>query len=331
MTVSRVFSNPGAVTAETRERVLVVAAEVGYESNQAARALRTGQSNAVGLLMASHMSLRGSFHSEFLAAFESLASRRGMEVIISASNSEEPLWKRAQHLVASRTCGGLVVRYDILSAREVAELSKVDAPLVLANYHREIPLKKMGLHSVGFDNKEGTRSAVRHLVSLGHTRIAYLGGTPGWMDSVDREDGFRTGMSEVGLQVEEPWIESCDFSDGYNTAFERTAQIMSRKVAGPTALVCASDEIAAGAMACLRRWGKMIPDDVSVTGFDDNPWCAYLSTPLTTIRHSGWVLGETVGGVLLDMMKGERPIPAQEVVLELQLIVRDSTGPAPGK
>ena len=329
MTVSRVFSNPGAVSSETRQRVLAAATELGYESNHAARVLRTGQSNAVGLLMASHLSLRGGFHSEFLAAFESLASRGGLEVIISASDSDEPLWKRAQRLVASRTCGGLVVRYDILSEKEVGELSKVDAPLVLANYHRDLPLVKMGLHSVGFDNKEGTRSAVRHLVALGHKRIAYLSGTPGWMDSVDREEGFRAGMHEADLEVEESWIEPCNFAEGFDAAFERTAQILSRKVDGPTALVCASDEIAAGAMACIRRWGKMIPKDFSVTGFDDNRWCAYLSTPLTTIRHSGWALGEAVGTVLIDMMKGDKIIPAREVVLELQLIVRHSTGPAP--
>jgi LacI family transcriptional regulator len=275
------------------------------------------------------MSLRGEFHSEFLAAFESLASRRGLEVIISASESEEPLWKRAQRLVASRTCGGLVVRYDILSERDVGELSKVKAPLVLANFHKDLPLAEMGLHSVGFDNKEGTRSAVRHLVSLGHKRIAYLGGTPGWMDSVDREEGFRAGMLESGLQIEGCWVESCDFADGFASAFERMAQILSRKVEGPTALVCASDEIAAGAIACLRRWGKKIPADFSVTGFDDNRWSSYLSTPLTTIRHSGWALGEAVGGILLDMMKGEASVPTKEIVLELQLIVRNSTGPVP--
>ncbi|MCA9428680.1 MAG: substrate-binding domain-containing protein, partial [Candidatus Omnitrophica bacterium] len=188
---------------------------------------------------------------------------------------------------------------------------------------------EFGVCSIGFDNRKGTRSAVRHLVSLGHVRIAYLGGTPGWMDSIDREEGFRMGMEEHGLQIEERWVEPCDFAQGFETAFERMAQIMSRKVEGPTAVVCASDELAAGALACIRRWGKEVPADISIVGFDDNRWGTYLCTPLTTVRHDGWVLGDQVGEALLQMMKDQKNRPEKETILETQLIVRDSTGPAP--
>lgn len=329
MTVSRVFNESESVTPETREKVLNAAKELGYEANYAARSLRTGQSNTVAMLMASHMSLRGEFHSEFFAGFEFSIGKAGFEVLISTSNPEEPLWKRAQRLVASRLCGGIVVRYDSLESKEIRELSKVEAPLVLANYQKDMRVSDLGVCSIGFDNRKGTRSAVRHLVSLGHERIAYLGGTPGWMDSIDREEGFRMGVEEHGLKIEERWVEACDFAKGFETAFERTAQILSRKVEGPTAVVCASDELAAGALACIRKWGKKVPADISIIGFDDNRWGSYLSPPLTTVRHDGWLLGEKVGGALLEMMKDDAKSPGSETILETQLIVRESTGPAP--
>jgi LacI family transcriptional regulator len=328
MTVSRVFRDSTRVSDDTRLRVLEAAREVGYQPNVAARALRTGEVDTLGFLVASHDSFRGPFHSECFAGFESVVSLRGLGVTVSIPSSAETLPQRARRLVAEGRCGALVIRFDRLEEGYIEALSTVGAPVVLVNYNPRARLEDYGVSAVGFDNHHAVQLAVRHVVSLGHRRIAYLGGTPGWIDADQREEGFRAAMEELELPVEEKWIQACDFGEGFATGHHGLGQILGRALPGPTAVVCASDEIATGAMASARQWGRSIPEDFSVVGFDDDQWSSFLSPPLTTVRHSGWFLGKQAGEILLERL--DRPdTPPKRIVLETELVVRESTGPAP--
>ena len=306
----------------------VSAGEVGYHPNTTARALRTGRSGLVAFLMESYQSLRGEFHTEAFAAFESIMATRGLNVMISIAPRSQDISQLARNLVMTSRCDAIAIRFDKLSRNDYLELSTLGVPVVLMNFNPSSTNDDFKIASIGFDNKQGTQQATRYLASLGHHRIAYLGGTPGWLDSIHRKQGFRTGMREVGLTINEKWMVDCDFRSGYNTGTKGMSQIFSTGLDSPTAVVCASDEIAVGAITAAIHWGKTIPDDFSIIGFDDNLWSSYITPPLTTIRHQGWDLGEKAGLYLLELFDDSNHIE-KNIVLETQLVIRESTGIAP--
>ncbi len=328
MTVSRVFSGLDYVSEETRKKVLRAANEIGYHPNTTARALRTGRSGLVGFLTESVQSLRGEFHTEAFAAFESIMSAHGLNVMISITPQDQNISHLAKYQVATSRCEAIAIRYDILSSKDYEELAALNAPVVLMNFNPQLMTDDSKIGSVGFDNQQGIEQAVRYLASLGHQHIAYLGGTPGWLDSVIRKQGFLNGMKEAGLTVNKKWVEDCDFRQGYDTGTKGMRQIFARGIPGLTAVVCASDEIAVGAMNAATHWGKSIPKDFSVIGFDDTEWSSFIAPPLTTIRHRGWDLGEKAGKYLLEIIN-KPDTPRKNVILETQLIIRESTGVAP--
>jgi LacI family transcriptional regulator len=324
MTVSRVFSNSERVSEATRRRVLEAAREVGYVPNSWARALRQGHSRAVAFIVASPGGLRGEFHSDTLSAFEAVVSSCGLSLDLTIPDAGEKVSDLVRRLVASNAVRGAVIRFDVLPPDELGALAEIDAPIMVASLPTAGGDWVGRLGFVGFDNAAGIRAAVRHLYSLGHREIAYLGGTPGWVDSLQREAGFRAGMQECGLKLRADNIRACDFGEGFSRGAEAMDAILSASDATPTAVVCASDVIAAGAMASARRWNRTVPDDLSVVGFDDNNWCLFFHPHLTTVRHFGMELGDALGHAF--MSKLEDPARSlQPIVLETPLIVREST------
>jgi LacI family transcriptional regulator len=324
MTVSRVFSNSNRVSEATRRRVLEAAREVGYEPNSQARALRQGHSRAVAFIVASPGGLRGEFHSDTLYAFEAIISAHGMSLSLTIPDEGEKVSDLVRRLVASNAVRGAVIRFDVLPPDELSALAQIDAPIMVASHPSvgEDWVRRLGF--VGFDNAAGTRAATRHLVSLGHREIAYLGGTPGWLDSMQRETGFRSAMEECGLPVREECVRGCDFGDGFSRGSEAMDGILARSSPVPTAVVCASDVIAAGAMASARRWGRKVPDDLSIVGFDDNDWCIFFKPHLTTVRHKGIELGDALGRAFMARLDSPHE-PMAPIILETPLIVREST------
>jgi LacI family transcriptional regulator len=328
MTVSRVFTKSSSVREETRRRVLNAAGELGYHPNAAARALRTGRFDTVGFIVASPYGLSGDFHSSTFSAFESELTARGLAVFLSIAAPGVSLADRVRQQILAHRCGVLVVRFDQIDRSELVGLAGLGVPIVAANYMPEPESEELGFSTIGFDNHHSIAMAVRHLASLGHRRIAHLRGTPGWLDTVSRGCGFVDAMAEVGLEVKSDWTRSCDFSRAYQTGIDEMSSIFSQHLVAPTAVVCDSDEIAAGAMAAARRWGKVVPEDFSVVGFDDAPWGAMLTPPLTSISHSGADLGKVLGETVIRLFEAA-DTPASHLVLNTRLVIRESTAPAP--
>ncbi len=329
ITVSRVFNGSIIVSDTTREKVLKAAREVGYHPNKAARVLRTGRSNLVGLLTNSYETLGGEFYSEAFVALQSVLSTRHLDVMISIVPPVQSLAYHAKHLIATSRCEAIALRYDPITESDYKELVNFQTPIVLINFNSVLEKSPYELASVGFDNIHGIEQAVRYLASQGHQRIAYLGGNHGWVDSIQREMGFRSGMRQNGLTVNEDWIQECVFGVGcYNLAIEKTTHILTGSIPNPTAIVCACDEFAVGAISAAGRLGKSIPKDISVIGFGDRTWSPYLTPSLTTLQHPGRELGEKVGRYMLEFIENPNT-HRRNTVLETHLIIRDSTGIAP--
>ncbi len=174
---------------------------------------------------------------------------------------------------------------------------------------------------VGTDSWEGVELGVRHLAGLGHRKIAFLNGTRDSMVSEERRLAFLHATWLCGLSADERMMAYGYYEQ--NCAREYVPHFLAQ---GATAILCASDGIARGVLAELRRLGLRVPGDVSVMGYDDLPLAAGCEPPLTTIRQDRLALGKSAFSLLDSLMNG---VAVSKVLLRPQLIVRESTGPAP--
>ncbi len=329
MTVSRVMNGLNWVSEETRKKVLKVANEIGYQPHRVARALKTGRSGMVGFLVNyMNQSLRGEFNGDAFVAFDTTISDSKLSIVLSFILPDQDLTEQVRNLYISNNCEAIVIRLDEYTPKDLDGLASLNIPILLMNFNPVAVKTTVKLPSVGFDNIQGVQQAVHYLASLGHERIAYLGGATGWMDTDQRELGFLKGMKDRGLKIKKEWMRDCSFAYGHVRGVEHMTRILSDSVPLPTAVICASDELAAGAMSAIIHWGKSIPKDISVIGFNNHEWSAYITPSLTTIQHPGWELGEKTGRYLLELLNNPLT-PQQNIVLETKLIIRESTGIAP--
>ncbi|MCB2156057.1 LacI family transcriptional regulator [bacterium] len=328
MTVSRALRGTAGVSPKTRDRIVQIATEIGYQPSQAARSLRTGKIETIGFLIWSHDALRGTYHSDSLAGIDHVVSDQGYNVLLTVPPKHVRTADYARRLVHERRVGSLVLQGARLSPQDLKELEAVEAPKVFINYTGKLSARKHRASCIGFDNADGLEQAVRHLVALGHERIAYIGGTPGDRDAIEREAGYRSAMKKLKLRVNEDWVRPGHFSHALDAGQSQGDYLIAEGGAGPTAIVCASDEIAYGVLSSARRAGLELPRQLSVVGFDDDVASGYVIPPLTTLAHSGWELGQRAGEELMRQITGDDP-QEEVVILKTRLVVRSSTA-APG-
>lgn len=320
MTVSRALRGSDDVAPRTRERVLAIASELGYQPNSAARSLRTGTVQTVGFITWSHHALRGSYHSETLAGLNSVMESEGHSLLIAIPSKFNELTTKARQTISMGQAAGLVIQGTFIDQPQIDEVAHLNAPAVLMNYSGNCE----GASCVGYDNEGGVEQAVRHLVTLGHRRIAYIGGTEEDQDAKGRERGFRQAMQRLGLPLNEEWMRPGHFAHAVESGSTQADHLLAEGESGPTAIVCAADNIAIGVIESARRSGRRVPEDISVVGFDNMDFSAHLVPPLTSVDHSGWDLGVRVGEELLRLMRNGEAEP-RRVVLPTRLVIRDST------
>ncbi|MDX2176410.1 MAG: LacI family DNA-binding transcriptional regulator [Candidatus Sumerlaeia bacterium] len=327
MTVSRALRGMPNVSAATRARILAAAEELGYSPSLTARSLRTGKVQVVGLVSPGADALRGGFNSDMLAGLDSAMFEDEYHVLLVLAPSLEQLVPRTIQVTRENRVGGLVVLGSILRTVDLEALGRLPIPVVLLNYsdQRDIP---SGVSTVCYDNSSGMGHVVRHLVALGHRRIAYIGGSIGDHDAEEREEGFRVAMAELNLEVPAKWIRQGDFARAVEVGSLEADYLLAEGANGPTAIACASDNTAAGVMMAARRAGRDIPAKLSVTGFDDELHSSFSKPPLTTAIHPGYELGRLAGDLILRRLK-DNSTQAERLRLPISLRVRDSTGPPP--
>jgi DNA-binding LacI/PurR family transcriptional regulator len=172
----------------------------------------------------------------------------------------------------------------------------------------------------------GARAAVEYLAALGHRSIAFIGGPFSLGVGVGRLAGYRQGLSEAGLPVEDGLIREGNLDE---ESGRREAEALLALADSPTGIVCVNDRTAFGALAAIAEAGRHVPEDVSVVGFDDVPLAALVQPPLTTVRQPARELGRVAAELLLERLK-HPDNPHQKRVLECRLVVRKSSGPPPG-
>jgi LacI family transcriptional regulator len=314
-TVSHVLNGTRVVSAELRERVLAAARELHYEPNAVARSLKIKRSNALGLIISD---IGNPFFTAVVRGVEDVANARGYTLILG--NTDEDPAKEEAYLRAltARRVDGLILAPAGEPNEYLGRLVRTGFPLVFLD--REIP--GLPIPSVLLDSIVAAHVAVRHLVRLGHTRIAMVAGRGRISSTMDRIDGYRQALAEAGI----PFDASLLVSGGSRTEEARAAMLRLLDLdPRPSAVFVANNLMTIGAVDAIQGRGLEIPRDVALVGFDDFSWAGVFRPRLTTIAQPTYELGRTAAELLVHRLSGELDGPMR-VVLRGQLIIRESCG-----
>jgi DNA-binding LacI/PurR family transcriptional regulator len=312
-TVSRALHRSPLVSAATAARIREIAERSGYRVSAAARSLVTSRSGTIGVVVTS---IADPFAGEVLVGIEDAASEHEYVVILANSNAEPEREIRVVRTFEERRVDGIIVTSSRVGAVYADLLTHTRVPIVLLN--NQHPSEFM--HAVTIDNSGAALNAVRHLVGLGHRRIAYIGDRFGCQSDTERFGGYREALDAAYLPFEPGYVVHGDGKPGGGA--EAVAALMKQTKA-PTAVFCYNDMTALGAIGALRAMGLAVPGDVSVVGFDDLFVAQYCVPPLTTVRQPMREMGRLALDTLMRLTAGAEVAPASKVRGEL--IVREST------
>ncbi len=321
-TVSRALSNPNVVADGTRKAVLEAVASTGYRINRIAQNLRRRMTGAIVVLVPN---LGNPFFSQILAGIEAVTSASGFSVLIVDSGQTEVKAELAIEYLHNHAADGLIVLDASLPLdRMMASNATNAAPPVI--FACERPNSGKQLISVTVDNRLGAALAVRHLHGLGHRRIGHVCGPPGNVLTVARREGTIAELNALGLAVRKEWFLPGDFSIESGGRAARQWMALEDR---PSAVFCASDQMAFGFISELHTNRVHVPEAVSVVGFDDIEIASRFIPALTTIRQPRIEIGAIAAEILLRRISGDEL--ASDIAdrrLPVELIVRRSTGPA---
>ena len=309
-TVSRAFSRPGRVNADTANRIQQIAEELGYRNTPLTLSPQRTDSKLVSILVSD---ITNPVFFAIIRGAESVAAQNGFTMVLSDSQESAKLEREALDR-ALTLVDGIVLATSRMSDSAIRATAQ-RKPLVLLNrIVTDIP-------SVVADNQHGMRQAVEHLISLGHESIAYLGGPEAsWADGV-RWAALRAIANESEVRVR----RIGPLTPTVMGASAATEEFLAHPT---TAVIAYNDLLAIGFMKQLQENGFSIPGDVSVVGFDNSYGSDLVTPSLTTVAASLRAMGTTAMTMLLEQVKSKKPAKMQATLLPTRLIVRNSTGPA---
>jgi LacI family transcriptional regulator len=315
-TVSKVVNGHADVAAATRARIEQLLGERNYRHP----GMRAGRRS--GLIDVVFNGLDSPWAVEILRGVEEWCSAHGLGAAVSAvrhGSARPASWTSA---LASHDTDGVLLVLSEVTAEQLRQLSEDDIPLVVVD---PANILEPDLASVGATNWAGGMAATDHLISLGHTRIAAIGGPADYLCSRARLDGYRSALERAGVRYDPALIRHGDFQ--YEGGFACGGELLD---AGdpPTAIFAGSDQQALGVFEAARQRGLRIPQDLSVVGFDDLPMGRWVSPPLTTVRQPLAEMGRVAAEMLGTLIEG-LPLASRRVELATELVVRASTARLP--
>lgn len=315
-TVSRAVNRISTVDPELARRVWKAVEEVGYVPNPQARALVSGRSHILGLIVSE---ITNPFFPELIQEFENLAVAQGYEVLIASTSHDPVRTESAVKRMLQRSVDGVAVMTFGNEEELIRQMVQNQLPQVFVDTGSGQENARVLKVNYG----EGIREAVQHLAALGHRSIAFITGPLGLRSAVARRDAFRTSMAELGLTVPDEHIVEGDHTmEGGMAAMEKLAALDVL----PTAVVCSNDMTAIGVLHALHRTTLNVPENISVVGFDDIHLAQFMLPPLTTVQMSCKDLATAAIQALRAGIEAEHPKAAQmEWPIATRLVVRQST------
>lgn len=317
-TVSRVLNDQaaaGRITPDTEERIREVARRLGYRRNTIARALRTGRTLVVGMVVPDVANL---YQAGITRGAGDVLYADGYSLIL-ASTDDDPEHAESQ---VSAMLGVQVegLMYGVAREDDAVLAGIIDQGIPTVLFNRATPGAPVS--AVLPDDHAGTKLAVEHLLALGHTRMVHVGGPEDVSSTVNRLEAFEETLGAAGLVGSHHFARRHIEEEG-----QRVTRTLLEELPGTTAVLAANDRLALGAIDAIRASGRSCPEDVSVVGFNDMPYSERFTPPLTTVRISQSELGARTARLLLETIADPGRAPESQMVAP-ELVVRGSTAPA---
>ncbi|MBS1754139.1 MAG: LacI family DNA-binding transcriptional regulator [Ferruginibacter sp.] len=315
-TVSRAIRNASDVNKETKQAVLNLVAELNYQPNQLALSLRNKQTHTIGVIVPNldyvlSMMVRG---------IDEVALEAGYTVMICQSNESfgrEIL--NTRRLLESLVDGFIIsVSSETKNFDHIKKIQEKEIPMVV--FDRVTPHLKAP--SVRIDNEDGGFQATEHLIEQGYKRIAILAGPKNLDISNKRMEGYLSALKKNKIKPDPSLIMHCDFNQDY--AFFATEELLSMKKR-PDAIFTISDRMAIGAMLAIKKKGLIMPDDIGLVGFNDEPILNLVSPTISSVEQPFFEMGKTTAKLFIECMHNKEDMSNVEKVLKTKLHIRESS------
>lgn len=309
----------------TRDRIELAMIQLGYQANQAARQLKTGQSPILGLVIPS---VANPFWGAFVQAVEEAAMECGYQVLLGNGGRDPKREQRYAELLWSHGVRGVIFGSSPLSLDYILRL--VERGLHVMVFDRRLHEGDAVIDGISIDNVASGHAATKHLLDLGHTRIGFLSGPLRTSSRLERLTGYRNALIDAGIKHDPSLVWAGESSTGAGDVEgadigRAGARALLKMDEPPTGLVAINDMYALGAYAGANDLGFRIPEDVSIIGFDDIVMAAIANPPLTTIRQPIVSMMQSAVGTLIERLEGSNTAPAHVVTVPAELVVRRST------
>jgi LacI family transcriptional regulator len=323
MTVSRVVNSTGYTSAETRGRVEAAIEELGYVPNALARQLRSKRTKTIALVVSD---ISNPFFTTIARGAEDVAVGHGFSVMYCNTDESEAEEEQYLLMLIERQVDGVLLVPARSSGTSFRLLQAHGMPVVVMD--RRVAARNVD--SVLCDSEAGAFALTRHLIELGHRRIAVLTGRRNVSTSVDRVAGCRRALEEAGLTLGDELVHYGGFNFGkLNQAdgHRMVEEVLAAPGERPTAVFAANNFIAFGAMRALGEAGLRVPDDMSVVAFDDLPEGWVAEPFLTVAAQPAYEIGHRAAALLLSHISGDHAATGESIVLPFELILRRSSAP----
>ena len=288
-TVSRVINSNTKVSDKTKQKVLDAMAQLNYRPNSIAQSLASSRTNSIGLMVSE---LSGSFFGQMMAGIESTLRKAGKHVIITTGHNEEEREKEGIEFLKSRNCDALIIHVEAVSDQYLIELCNGDTQVYLISHY----IEEIQKNCISLDNEMGGYLATKAMLEQDHRDIAYIAGPQFKADAQARLRGHKRALAEYDLSFCETLFYIGDFKD--TGGRDGIKHFIDHKLTF-TALVCANDEMASGAMTYAREHGFSLPQDLSVIGFDNVIFARHIHPKLTTIENPVYEMGNMAARLVL--------------------------------
>lgn len=318
-TVSRTLNGSNLVKSRTAEKVWCVIRELGYYPSSQARALVSGRSHLLGLIISD---IVNPFFPELVKSFEFAAIHHGYDVIVANTDYSPDRMGICVRRMIERQVDGVAIITSEIEPHLLDELARRKLPIVFLDVGKVKPL----MSNIRVDYAKGIREAVQHIISLGHRRIGFISGPHTLKSARVRRSAFLKCISECGFKDHQRIVvEGNHKVEGGDTAMTQLLSLSD----SPTAVLASNDLTAIGAMRAIHRAGLRVPDDISLVGFDDIELTQCTQPPLTTIRLSRSELGQKAFDALHLNLEGHAR-NGEEIKVNTSLVLRRSTATVNG-
>ncbi len=318
-TVSRALRGDPLISPETTQKIQQAARDMGYLPSAAARSLKTNRSLVLGVIVSS---IDDPFFSEIVYGIEESAQQAGYSLFIAASQHDPAREEKIVQTMMEHRTDGVIICSSSFNPAQGRQLLEYGFPIVVVNHQAAESYH----YSIYHDDEDGSQQITRHLIELGHTRIAYLGNSLSGRTTLDRLAGFQIEMSAAGIPIPNEYIHHVP--GGVPSLGEDGLLYFLHLPVPPTALICFNDMLAIGVLKGCRLANIRVPQDLSVTGFDNITFSAYTNPPLTTFDQPKQSIGAEAAHLLLNLLNSSPNVDAFEpkvITLKGRLLIRQST------